>query len=198
MNIGKRDIVVICKDGEKVKQFAPKALEVTTYYLNLVVKAEVSSTGEIETWSTITTRRAFEIAFLKKVGGKLFVVLMKKRRKATDRVRIKLPGGYLPDNGAVAANMQEKILCDTGIHYEDSSLITLGKVVGHAEIHTPIDLYCANNWEYKGKPRLGFEIVELPFDSAVDLAMTGKIDNDSSFSAIMKLFVLIQRSQLII
>ncbi|PIS40780.1 MAG: hypothetical protein COT26_01500 [Candidatus Kerfeldbacteria bacterium CG08_land_8_20_14_0_20_43_14] len=192
------EIVLVYNVNGAINDVEPETMSVSTKYLDLEVQLTESTDGKIETWSTVTTRPAFEIAFLKKEDGQLYVVLMNKRRKATDLPLTKLPGGYLPDGGNTQVNMQEKVLRDTGISFEPLSLRYLGKVIGHPEIHTPIALYYTADWRKTGKPCPGVEIFEVPFETAVDLATDGEIENDSSFSVIMRLFVLNQKGMLIV
>ncbi|MFA6588540.1 MAG: hypothetical protein WCT08_05750 [Patescibacteria group bacterium] len=182
--------------GEEIFNGLPDSLVVETKYLMLQVMPEESANGQTETWTKIITRPAFEIAFLIMLNGELHLMLMQKRRKANDSLLTKLPGGYFSDDLNYDRLMEEKVLHDTGIRFSSTDLVQLNSVIGHSEIHTPISLFYTTAWEVTGAPKDGITIEAVPFRHAVALAINGGIENDSSFSAIMQLFVLQQWKRL--
>lgn len=165
-----------------------------TKFMEVDVRSEESVSGQQDLWTKITTRPAFEVAFLKKTENEIRVILMRKRRKAVDQPLTKLPGGYLwePPETYIA----EKIRKDTGIQFSYNDLRQLGHVIGHSEIHTPIELYWTDKWEAADKPREGVEIVEISLLGAVQMAMDYGVENDSSFTALLRLYFIMKEGQL--
>lgn len=119
---------------------------------------------------------------------------MRKKRKASDPWLNKLPGGYFW--GEEKIFIPEKIQKDTGIKFSYDDLHQLGHVIGHSEIHTPIQLYWTDKWEIVDKPREGVEIVEISLFEAVKMAIEYGVENDSSFSALMRLYYLMKEGKL--
>lgn len=165
-----------------------------TKYLEVDIESKKSVLGKTELWTMITTRPAFEVAFLKKNKGQICLVLIKKRRKVSDRSRIKLPGGYLW--GPEETYIPEKIQSDTGISVAFKNLNLFGHVIGHPEIKTPIKLYWTTEWQRTKEPRSGIEVLEMPFNKVVEMAINFELENDSSFTAVMRLYYLLKEKKL--
>lgn len=176
----------------------PSNITVRTKFAEFKVTKEKSVKGKEETWFHLSTRPAFEIAFLRQEGKYVCVVLIEKRRKAEDPPLTKFPGGYFPDDCDQDTFKQKKILNDTGILFKPSSLNSLGGVMGHAEIVTPISLSYTFEWNFEQEPRAGVSIKVVPLGHAVDMAIAGVLENVSSFSLIMKLYYLQKEGTLIV
>lgn len=170
-------------------------INIETKYLQVDVRQERSVGGVPEVWAKVETRPAFEVALLKRAAdGTIMVTLMRKRRKATDSPRTKVPGGYL--RGPAQEAIAQKIEQDTGIRLSFDRLQNIGHVIGHSEIVTPIELYWCAVWEKVGEARPGIEVFEVTLDEAARMAFEHEIENDSSFSLIMRLFYLQKTGQL--
>lgn len=164
-------------------------IRLETNYIDIMVGQETSVSGNKELWIKIKTRPAFEVAFLRKnEEAKITVILIRKRRSQSDQLLTKLPGGY--QWGDSHDFYSKKIFSDTGISFYASDTHHLGHVIGHSEIKTPIDLYYCTSWEKTGKPGNGIEILEVTLDEAVKMAIDHQLENDSSFTALMRLYYL--------
>ncbi len=172
----------------------PDEICVATRYATFTSRVEQSVHGQPEQWNVLETRPAFEVGFLKLIQYVPYILLMRKRRKATDAPRTKAPGGYLWR--AIAEAAPEKILADTGVTFDFSTTRRLPNVIGHAEIQTPIELYYTFQWERTQDPREGVEVLEVPLSEAIEMASRGEIENDSSFSLLMWLWYLHTNRQL--
>jgi len=162
---------------------------VETSFMDVAVEMRQSVTGQQEVWAHVETLPAFEIALLgHNPKGELTLILMEKRRLATDEPKVKVPGGYL----VPGRSMQQKILADTGISINENGLIGTGHVIGHSEIKTPITLYYLppEGWEKTNEPREGVRVFAATLENAAKMAMGHEVENDSSFSLIMRLYWL--------
>ncbi len=169
-------------------------LTLATRYMEVVLRHETSATGNREVWTKVKTRPAFEVALLKRTAEGPTIILMEKRRLATDEWRTKVPGGYhrQPGHKAIA----RKLELDLGIEIDVSSLQLLGHLIGHSEIETPVTLYWTTGWRVIGTPREGVRWSEVPLQRAVQLAMDHRVENDSSFAVLMRLYFLMQEGML--
>lgn len=169
-------------------------VQVETKFFEIAVGARKAIDGHEEIWTQITSRPAFEVALLTRADEPC-VTLIKKRRLETDPWLTKLPGGYLWENRET--EIPAKLKNDTGIKLEFRNLVKLGKVIGHSEIRTPVDLYYSFEWEPIGEPRLGIQIWSPSLSEAVRIALNNGVENDSSFTALMRLYWLWKEGQLI-
>jgi hypothetical protein len=168
---------------------------VETRFAELRCGMKESATGVKEMWYGLKTRPAFEVALLRKLPNQEpEIVLIVKRRLDTDNPKPKLPGGYYDDSADTMDFRIAKVFQDCGIKADHMQFC--GQVIGHSEIQTPIDLYCTNIWNVVAEPRPGIEVHIVPLSQAVELAMQGGIDNDSSFSLIMRVYYLHQQKKL--
>jgi hypothetical protein len=144
-------------------------------------------------WYRLTTRPALEVALLRKPNnGEIEIVMMRKSRISTDIPKPKLPGGYYDDSEDLERFRISKVLHDCGIRMK--RLQPCGQILGHSEILTPIGFFYTRYWEIAGDPRPGVEIEIIPFSKAVELAVQGRVENDCSFSLIMKIDYLLRKN----
>ncbi|MCL5006526.1 MAG: hypothetical protein M1153_00035 [Patescibacteria group bacterium] len=193
-NSSKDDIVVT---QTRSPNGGVKGAEVSTRFAHYKVDVRESSTGQPEVWFRLESRDAFEVAMLgynTTTNGPI-VTLQRKRRLATDTPRTKVPGGYLW--GSPEEDIPAKILRDCGVQLGFGDLIPLGHVIGHSEIITPIKLYYTFRWERVAEPRSGIEIFDVPLQKAVEMAIRHEVENDSSFSGLMRLYFLWKEGKLL-
>lgn len=170
-----------------------KDIAVSTRFMDFTCGIKQSVTGEDEMWYRISTRPAFEVALLRKsTNGEIEIVMMRKPRFSTDKPKPKLPGGYYDDSEDLETFQISKVLHDCGIKMK--RLQPCGRILGHGEIQTPIGFFYTRYWEIVGDPRPGVEIEIIPFSKAVELAVQGRVENDSTFSLIMKIDYLIRKN----
>ncbi len=173
-------------------------VELETPWADVTLQEELSVTGHTEQWLSIQTRPAFEVACISREGGELYVRMITKRRKATDTniMPPRLPGGYLWED--TEAFMLEKIRRETGLVIVPGSLKDLRSMIGHVEIRTPIRLYYTADWNWRSVAGHadGIQLIRTTLESAVDGAFRGEVENDSTFSALMRLYYMLHEGQL--
>lgn len=173
-----------------------RGVTVETAFVEIDLDVRKAVTGDDELWFHIESKPAFEVACLtiEKQGDEPLITLMKKRRLEDDEPRIKVPGGYLWDEAETY--IPQKILADTGIELAFNDLVGVGHVIGHSEIVTPIELYFTTKWVRLQDPREGIEVFSVPLRRAARMAIGHVVENDSSFSLIMRLYYLWQEGRL--
>ena len=149
----------------------PDVLTVATKYFVIKIHASGAS-SQLE----LDSRPAFEVSMLALVEDKPHVLLIRKERIEQSEYRpnnwvTKLPGGYFHDGST--GNMEfveERLLQETGIKVDPSSVKFFGTVLGHTEIRTPILLGYATRFTKVQPPRAGVEILDVSLSDALQLA----------------------------
>lgn len=163
----------------------PETVQVQTPYVIFTVKPLTLAERKRETWYHITTRPAFEVGVLSGQGESLQIVLQRKKLFEADNPKMKCPGGYYPDD-VTEESKHQKVQNDTGIKLR--SEIRCGNVIGHRQITTPIELFYSFDWSFVSQPKEGIAVESISLKEAAQLAINGEVDNDSTFSLIMRLF----------
>ena len=164
-------------------------LSVETPYMNLAVEERTAIDGLSEIWAFVETPPAFTVGLLSKgldPGAQPTIVLYRKQRLATDPVIVKTPGGFDRPGQPMAGKIQH----DTGIRIVAKGLISLGKVMGHATIRTPIRLFWTKDWDEVSRPREGVTVLNVPLIEAARMALDGELEDDASVQLVFKLYFL--------